>query len=282
MYPAARAESILNGLIARKPTTFRVNTLKSNNEVVLHELREDGWVVEPVAWNINAFTVRKHGASRIATLPVFTEGKLYLQSLASMLPALVLDPEEGSSVLDACAAPGSKTTQLAALLLNTGKILANDISPIRLEKLKANLRIQGVTNVTVSQMPAQFLPEKFTDQFDRVLADVPCTMEGRFDATNPKSYKNWSEVYAREFPKRQSEILRAAIACTKPGGSIVYSTCTISPDENEHVIENILHDGNVTEELIHIPDFTFSSPGRVDPTADMEGFFIAKLRKLSY
>jgi NOL1/NOP2/sun family putative RNA methylase len=281
-FPPERVETILQGLSGHKPTTFRVNTLKSTNEAVLAELTADGWELEPVTWNTHAFIVRKHGASRIATLPVFTEGKLYLQSLSSMLPALVLDPKEGESVLDVAAAPGSKTTQLAALMKNTGNILANDISPIRLEKLKANLRIQGVTNVTISQTPAQALPEKFANQFDNVLVDVPCTMEGRFDATNPKSYKNWSEFYANEFPQRQLDILRAAITCAKPGGTIVYSTCTISPDENEKVIERILQaEKNISQEQIDIPNFTFTTPGRVDPTADYEGFFVAKLRKLA-
>ena len=150
-----------------------------------------------------------------------------------------------------------------------------------MEKLKANLRIQGVTNVITTQMPAQILWEKFSSQFDKVLVDVPCTMEGRFDATNPKSYKNWSEKYAQEFPKRQTDILQSAIRCAKPCGVIVYSTCTINPEENEGVIENILKNKNVTAEPVHIPEFTFDSPGRVDPTADMEGFFIAKLRKVT-
>ena len=275
-----RVETIVQGLSGRKPTTFRVNTLKSTNETVLAELTTDGWKFESVPWNTHAFIIRKHGTSRIASLSVFTEGKLYLQSLSSMLPALVLNLKEEESVLDVAAAPGSKTTQMAALMKNTGSILANDISPIRMEKLKANLRIQGVTNVTISHVPAQILPEKFTNQFDKVLVDVPCTMEGRFDTTNPKSYKNWSEVYAREFPKRQQDILRAAIACAKPGGTIVYSTCTISPDENEKINEKILEtENNITQEVIDIPNFTFTTPGRVDPTMDYEGFFIAKLKK---
>lgn len=246
----------------------------------MNQLASDGWIIEPVSWNAHAFIVRKHGASRIASLGVFTEGRLYLQSLASMLPAVILDPKKGESILDVAAAPGSKTTQLATLMKNTGKILANDISPIRLEKLKANLRIQGVTNVTVSQMPAQMLSQKYAKQFDKVLVDVPCTMEGRFDATNPKSYANWSEKYATEFPKRQVDILRSAIACAKTGGIIIYSTCTISPDENERVIEKILQEGEVISVPVEIPGFIFDSPGRVDPTADLEGFFIAKLRKL--
>jgi 16S rRNA (cytosine1407-C5)-methyltransferase len=298
-FPVARADAIRQGLAVHKPTTFRVNTLKSANKAVLDELTADGWVIEPVPWYREAFMVRKYGASRIASLGVFTGGRLYLQSLSSMLPALILDPKDGESILDVAAAPGSKTTQLAVLMHNTGKIMANDISPIRLEKLKANLRIQGVTNVTTTQMPAQILSQKLTNQFDKVLVDVPCTMEGHFDATNPKSYKNWSETYAVAFPARQVDILVSAIRCTKPGGSIVYSTCTIAPNENEGVINEILRkeNGGVTTEPIQIPGFSFDAPlltwqgleydhgvancVRVDPTPDMEGFFIAKLRKLS-
>jgi len=288
-FPSQRAEAILQGLTVHKPTTFRVNTLKSTKEAVLAELIGDGWAVEPVPWYKEAFIVRKHGANRIASLGVFTSGLLYLQSLASMLPALILNPKEGESILDVAAAPGSKTTQLSSLLHNTGRIVANDISPIRLEKLKANLHIQGVTNVTITQMPAQILSQKFANQFDTVLVDVPCTMEGKFDATNPKSYKNWSEEYAYIFPKRQEDILTSAIRCAKPGGTIVYSTCTISPDENEGVITRILQHGEVTTVPIQIPGFNFNPPlsinphvgncVRVDPTSDLEGFFIAKLRK---
>ncbi len=279
-FPPKRADSILHGLRARKPTTFRVNTLTSTNDDVVMALTNDGWWVEPVPCNTHAFIVRTQGASRIASLPVFTQGKLYLQSLSSMLPALVLNPEGGESVLDVAAAPGSKTTQMAALMNNYGSIVANDISPVRQEKLKANLRIQGVTNVTISQMPAQMLPQKFSGQFDKVLVDVPCTMEGRFDETNPKSYKNWSQEYALAFPARQLSILRASIKCAKPGGTIVYSTCTINPEENEGVIEKILKEGAVGNLPVQIPGFTFHSPGRVDPTDDLEGFFIAKLQKL--
>jgi len=234
-------------------------------------LEHDRWTVKAVSWSPLAYIVKKQGNTRIAALPVFTNGFLYLQSLASMLPALVLNPQKGERILDACAAPGSKTTQMAAIMENTGTIVANDISPIRLAKLKANCRIQGITNVVTSQEPAQNLSMKYTQYFDKVLVDAPCTGTGVHD--------NWSEDYIASFPERQKAILRTAIACTKPGGTIVYSTCTISPDENEGVIEKILKEGNVQNIPVEIPNFTFDSPGRVNPTTDYEGFFVAKLRK---
>src|SRR5690348_12352591 len=156
-----RCEKILQALSGPKPTTFRINTLKATKESVLSELTADGWEVESIPWYQEAFIVKKQGTHRIATLPVFTEGRLYLQSLSSMLPAIILNPQQGESILDITAAPGSKTTQIAAMMQNSGVITANDISTIRLYKLKANLKIQGATNVAVTQLPAEGIWQKF-------------------------------------------------------------------------------------------------------------------------
>jgi 16S rRNA (cytosine1407-C5)-methyltransferase len=201
-------------------------------------------------------------------------------------------------ILDMAAAPGSKTTQMAALMHNQGKIVACDNSQIRLYKLQSNLNIQGVTNVQTLRSAGQILWKSYPEYFDKTLVDVPCSMEGRFYSGEPKSFETWSTAKIRQLSEIQKWMLRSAVSATKPGGLIVYSTCTISAEENESVIEWILKkekDALVTEP-VNIPDFRFSpaltvwqdkvyTPQikncvRVYPDENVEGFFVAKLRKL--
>src|SRR6185503_4177192 len=126
------------------------------------------------------------------------------------------------------------------LMENRGQIIANDMSRVRLYKLAANLKTLGVTNVTTMHMRAQDLWRKFPNVFDKVLADVPCSLEGRFLTTNPKTYKNWSVKKIKILSDHQKHILRSAVSAAKPGATIVYSTCTLAPEENEEVVDWIL------------------------------------------
>jgi NOL1/NOP2/sun family putative RNA methylase len=231
-------------------------------------------------------------------LNLYKEGYFYVQSLSSMIPPLVLDPKSTDKVLDICAAPGSKTTQMAAMMENKGEVLANDSSPIRRMKLEANLKIQGVKNTYLSGFPAQSLWEKFPEFFDKTLVDVPCSMEGRFCTFEPKSYEGWSEKKVKNLAKLQKWMLRSAVSATKPGGRIVYSTCTLSPEENEEVIDWILEKekGNIEITQFSITNIQFSNGiteweggeynpevkkcARINPSGTMEGFFVASIRKI--
>lgn len=296
----------INGILAsmagRRLPTFRINTLKARAEDVLQELSEAGFKADAISWLPNAYVLTEGTQRALTELPIYIDGKIYLQSTSSMIPALILDPKPGEYILDLAAAPGSKTTQMAALMGNEGQIVANDASTVRLYKLRANLTGQGATNVRVTKGYGEKLWQKFPEMFDKTLVDVPCSMEGRFSLAEPTSYDDWSYHKVRDVSIRQAHLLRSAISATKPGGTIVYSTCTLSPEENEHVIQWALNKeaGNIEVEPIQSSELlqlTEARPGmdgwekekfdssikgtlRILPGQMTEGFYVAKLRKI--
>ncbi|MBM3127528.1 MAG: RsmB/NOP family class I SAM-dependent RNA methyltransferase [Chloroflexi bacterium] len=281
----------------RRPTTFRVNPLKTTRDAVLAELSARDFQVDAVPWYADAFILRNKTKRELIDTPLYARGEIYVQSLSSMLPPLILDPQPGERVCDLTAAPGGKTTQIAALMHNTGEIVANDRSKIRLSKLVANLKLQGIANVRTRLSNGEDLWKKFPEYFDRVLVDAPCSLEGRFEAGNPKSFGDWSLRKVEFLSAIQSHLLRSAVTMTQPGGIIVYSTCTLSPEENERVLDWLL---KKEPDLVQVEpiDFPLENilPGitswegkefspqarnaiRILPSELMEGFFVAKLRK---
>lgn len=296
LVPPEQFDTVLHAF-TRRPTTFRVNTLKTTRETVVRELTAQGFALKAVSWYADAFILRNKSKRELIETPVYTRGEIYVQSLSSMLPPLVLAPQPGEKICDLTAAPGSKTTQIAALMHNTGEIVANDRSKIRLRKLVANLKLQGVQNVRTRLAHGEDLWKKFPEYFDRVLVDAPCSLEGRFEAGNEKSFGDWSLRKVEFLSTIQCHLLRSAVTMTKPGGIIVYSTCTLSPEENERVIDWILQKEphRVQVESITLPlenilpgitqwdEQIFSDQVRhtirVLPSELMEGFFLAKLRK---
>lgn len=282
----------------KRPTTLRANTLKITPHDLQAQLAESGIELIPVEWFPIAFIVKNVELRVLTEHPLYLNGSFYVQSLSSMLPPLVLDPQPGEKILDLTAAPGSKTTQMAVMMGNSGEIIANDVSPIRLFKLTANLRMQGVTNTFTRRGPGEYFWKKSPEFYDRVLVDVPCTMEGRMNTEDPKSYQDWSEQKIRDLSVRQQHLLRSAVTSCKVGGVIVYSTCTLAPEENEGVLNWLLQREKETVELeeISLPGVTASygitswldqvydpqvSKGlRITPSQTMEGFFVAKFRKI--
>jgi len=282
----------------RRPTTLRANTLKMSSENLYQQLTAAGVELQPVAWNHLAYIVKDVSLKELTENPLYLNGSFYVQSLSSMLPPIVLDPQPGEKVLDLTAAPGSKTTQMAAMMNNSGEIIANDVSPIRLFKLTANLRMQGVNNTYTRRGPGEYFWKKNPEFYDRVLVDVPCTMEGRINCNEPKSYQDWSEQKIRDLSVRQQHLLRSAITSCKVGGTIVYSTCTLAPEENEGVVDWLLQRerDTVQVEPIAIPgiqgmaglpswqgqtyDPQVKNSLRILPSGTMEGFFVAKFRKI--
>lgn len=280
-----------------KPTTFRVNTLKTNQIDLEEKLTHLGFTFEKSTIP-GSFVLRNKTQRELTETDLYTNGHLYIQGLSSMIPALALNPRSGETVLDACAAPGSKTTQMAALMENRGSIIANDMSRVRLYKLTANIRTLGATNIQTFHVPAQELWRKFPNTFDKTLVDVPCSLEGRFLSTNPKTYRDWSVKKLLKLASYQKQILHSSISATKPGGTIVYSTCTLAPEENEGVIDWILTKHKDLVSLIdtNVPNGIETSPAcvewqsstyendiskakRVTPTELFEGFFIATLQR---
>jgi len=302
LYPEA-ADRILSAFFSPRVTSFRVNTLKATIEHVRDALLAADYQLEQMPWWPNAFILPNPKTHQIFH-PMYDEGKFYVQGLSSMLPPLILDPQPDENILDLTAAPGSKTTQIAALMNNTGHILANDLSPVRLFKLQANLKQQGVTNAQVKRGPGELLWRRFPEQFDRTLVDVPCTMEGRINADDPKTYDDWSVKKIKDLSIRQKMLIRSAVSATKPGGVIIYSTCTLAPEENEAVVNWVLEKegGKVVVEEIQLPKLRENSNElvtggltewagqtyspevsktlRVYPSTHMEGFYVAKLRKI--
>ncbi len=170
----------------------------------------------------------------------FAAGSLYIQSLSSMLPALLLAPAPTDWVADLTAAPGGKTIHLAELMHNQGKISAVEQVRSRYYKLKANLEKHHVHNTRCYHKDSRWLWKQCKEQFDRILLDAPCSSEARFSTLVPESMKYWSIRKIREMARKQKQLLYSAAQCLKPGGTLVYSTCSFAPEENEMVIQHLL------------------------------------------
>lgn len=296
--PTNQWDKTLKTFASERPTTFRVNTLKRNPSSLKEVLEPQGFKIENVPWYKDAFILRKGKQKDLEKTDLYRNGELYVQGLSSMIPPLVLAPQAGEQVLDLTAAPGSKTTQIAGLMKNQGRVVANDNNPIRVEKLKANAVLQGASCVEV--LPAGdgglVWKENF-EKFDRVLLDAPCSSEGRFQLDVPSTYGYWKEDTNRKMAKDQRRLFKSAFLGLKPGGTMVYSTCTFAPEENEMILQWALETyGDALEvEKVTVPlpahtqglaawgDLKFI-PGvlkslRILPTNDIEGFFVTRLRK---
>ena len=296
LIPSHRWDAVVNTFTTPAPTTFRVNTLKAAPEAVRAELAEAGFLLGGVSWWSAAFLLQRGTLRELQETRVYREGAIYVQGLSSMLPPLVLAPEPEETVLDLTAAPGSKTTQMACLMQGRGRLLANDSDRVRFYKLRANVQHQGAVNVEPHLGYGETLGRRQPEAFDRVLVDAPCSVEGRFQAREPKSYRFWSLRKVHEMAHKQRRLLVAGLAALRPGGTLVYSTCTFAPEENEAVVDWAM--GQAPGAAVE--PFTLALPNqmagltawagrpfhaslqharRILPTDQMEGFFIAKLRK---
>ena len=295
--PSHKWDSVANTFAEPKPTTLRANSLKISPEMVRERLERSCFRLEAVPWYSDAFILREGRLRELQETELYQKGEVYVQSLSSMIPPLVLDPKPGERILDLTAAPGSKTTQMAALMKNEGRILANDNNKIRFFKLRANLELQGVTNAGLSMRYGESLGRERPNEFDRVLLDAPCSVEGRFDIRQPASYGYWKPKKVLEMARKQRKLILSALKALRRGGILVYSTCTFAPEENEGVINFALEKLKDEAELEPI-QFPISNqmsglvswgkerfhPSlkkavRIFPNHQMEGFFIARIRK---
>lgn len=323
-YSEKNADKILKGMCKERYTTLRVNTLKSSvdevkkvfdeNDVqyeifslVTNEVKQNKNILnlnekelnmepnekeEKYSFYNNAFIIKNKKENDLQKLEIYKQGKIYIQSLSSMIPPLLLDLKQDENILDMASAPGSKTTEMAAITNNTGKIIANEIDKIRLEKLNYNIKLQGATNIETINYDGANLYKKFPEKFDKVLLDTPCSGEGRFQINNPKSYSKWSKSLVNELTKIQKKLIESAIMCCKKGGTIVYSTCTLNKEENEKIIDYALKNFNVKLDEIKINvenkvngntkgiDKEISKTLKIIPNENFEGFYLAKLIKL--
>lgn len=295
--PSQQWDAVANTFAQSKPTSFRVNTLKAGVGDVRAQLEAQGFRLEPVSWYPAAFTLQ-HGSLRaLQQSDVYRQGAIYVQSLSSMIPPLLLNPKPGELVLDLTAAPGSKTTQMACLMRGEGRIVANDNNRVRYYKLRANVEQQAARNVEPMLRSGESIGRTHPGRFDRVLVDAPCSAEGRFQVREPSTYRYWKLVKIREMVRKQKRLLHSAILALRPGGLLVYSTCTFAPEENEGVVSWAL---SKCGPLIALEAATLPVPNaraglatwegqpfhpslrravRILPTPEMEGFFIASIRK---
>ncbi len=223
-------DALTEALSRQRTWGLRVNTLKAGVQAFLARTT---FPLEPVPWSRDGF--RHAGDLFPGRHPDYHAGLYYLQDPSAMLPAELLDPKPGEQVLDLCAAPGGKTAQLAAMMRNQGLLVANDISPKRVKPLARNLQGLGVACAAVLNEEPAVLARHFPSFFDKILLDVPCSGEGMF-RKDDQAVKSWLKNGPDTFIPIQREILLQAWNMLKPGGRLVYSTCTYNPDENERNI----------------------------------------------
>lgn len=280
---------IAEGCKVARPVTLRANTLLSTRDEVAHQLDEAGFSWNSVDWYDDAFIVNGVRERDLWDMPLYQEGKVYLQSLSSMLPPLVLDAHAGEDVCDMCAAPGGKTTQIAALSGNKALVTACEMSAPRAEKLQYNLAKLGAANVVVMKTDARRMDDFFS--FDRILLDAPCSGSGTLRADNPKALKRFTPALVDKSMKSQRALFAKALAMLKKGGTMVYSTCSVLSCENEEIVlqglRQVRKRGTYEVEPIDLPGsqdiplLPTSLEGAlcVCPTDLYEGFFVVKIKR---
>jgi len=226
-------EAYLQSFQAKSRNGLRVNTGKLSAKE-FEQLSPFG--LQEVPWVPNGYI---YEGERPAVHPYYYAGLYYLQEPSAMTPASLLPIEPGDKVLDLCAAPGGKSTELAARLRGEGVLVSNDISNSRAKALLKNLELFGARNILVVSEAPNKLTEYFTGYFDKILVDAPCSGEGMF-RKSPAIMKNWEQYGTEYYHKLQQEILPQAVAMLKPGGYLLYSTCTFSPEENEGSVQEVL------------------------------------------
>ncbi|MFW5973088.1 MAG: RsmB/NOP family class I SAM-dependent RNA methyltransferase [Bacteroidota bacterium] len=277
-------------------TSFRVNTLKADLSLV-QELERAGLHPTHLPFLETAFSVPPEERDVLLNSEIYRRNLIYVQSASSMIPALALDPQPSEAILDLTAAPGSKTLQMAAMMNNCGEIAAVEIVRERFYRMNALLREYGAENVRTFLRNGMTVWRHRPDHFDRVLLDAPCSSEGRFEAAEPETYAYWSLRKIREMQRKQRKLLYSAVRSLRPGGVLVYSTCSFAPEENELVLTELLRNfEDVTVEPLGVEVTSMRSAlarwegksfdprlgrhaRRIVPDGLFEGFFVARLRK---
>lgn len=279
-------KNIIEGYGVKRKVTFRVNTLKANNNDVEKILEKYGIEYRKVSFYSDAFIIENVRENEIRDLDIYKNGEIYMQSLSSMLPPIILNPKENMDILDMTAAPGGKTTEIAAIVKNKARITAVEMNKIRAEKLKFNIEKQGASSVYIMEQDARKIDDFFS--FDGILLDAPCSGSGTININNPKLEKIFTKELIKKSVKTQEELLKKAINILKKGSEMVYSTCSILEEENEEIIEKAIRTGKIEiveinfqgmEELPKLPT-KINGTLCVMPTEEYEGFFVAKLKKL--
>ena len=277
--------------------SIRVNTLKISVPALKKRLEND-WKLTPIPWCREGFWIEHKREDRrdIGNLREHALGFFYVQEAASMIPPIVLDPKPHEIVLDCCASPGSKASQLAQYMQNKGVLIANDYQGIRLAPLGINMQRMGAENTILTLMEGRFF-KKANIQFDRILVDAPCSGTGTI-RKSLKTLRIWNPDMVRRLAATQKQLLDVAFSVLKKEGTVVYSTCSLEPEEDEGVIDFLLKKyDNAQLEQVELNGLKRSEPIlefegnsydkeikkclRIWPQDnDTEGFFVAKIRKI--
>ena len=281
-YGAEVTARIYDGFAAQRKTTLRVNTLKTDVAAVSAALGAAGIAHEAAPWSENALMMAHGSEAAVQALPLYERGEVYMQSLSSMIPPIVLAPQADECILDMAAAPGGKTTQMAALSGSRAQITACEKNKIRADRLRFNLERQGAKGVVVMEVDSRKLDDFFA--FDKILLDAPCSGSGTLSS---EGYCAFNRELLDRSVKTQEVLLRKALALLKPGHEMVYSTCSILAQENEDLLRRVLP--SAQGEIVPVDASVFAgmpmlptkTPGTlcIGPDENYEGFFVAKIRK---
>ena len=280
------SKSIINGCLGKRTTTLRVNTEKTSVEEIKEKLTGLNISFYTVSWSKDALIIENADEGDIRKLGIYENGEVYLQSLSSMIPPVVVSPMAGESILDMAAAPGGKTTQMFNLSGGKAMITACEKNKIRADRLKYNLDKQGAKRVTVMVQDARKLDDFFS--FDKILLDAPCSGSGTLDMEDKDLEKTFTQELISRSVRTQKELIKKASKILKVNGELIYSTCSILKEENEEVVREVLSNGNMEivpiykDEFHGIPLLPISLDGTICVCPDKlyEGFFVAKLKKI--
>ena len=263
----SEAEELFEALQSGVKTSgLRVNSLKTDPQQLIDLL---DMPLTPVPWCKTGFTYPSDMAQRPSKIPLYQAGLYYLQEPSAMAPVVVLDSKPGEHVLDLCAAPGGKSVQIAGQLQGQGLLVSNDTSATRCRALVKNLTLNGATNAVVTTETPQRLAGRFANFFDKILVDAPCSGEGMF-RKDPDAVKAWTSNKPADCVAMQVSILKHAAEMLKPGGRLMYSTCTFNPEENEGTIANFLK-SHSDFEVVPVTGFAEGRPDWIDAPKSLKG-----------
>jgi len=289
-------EAFLEALLRPLKPSIRLNTLKGGGHEIERRLEEKGLALTPIPWCPCGYWIENlDGEEALGNYLEHFLGEFYVQEASSMVPVEVADLRPGMRVLDIAAAPGSKTTHAAQKMENTGAIVANDVSVHRIKALTYNLDRLGVINCLVTTMDGRRFGRLLPEFFQVVLVDAPCSAEGTVRKSF-RAWNNWRPGIYKKLAETQKALLVSAFKATRPGGLIIYSTCTFAPEENEGVVSYLLERYPCHLEEISLPglDAACGLPSwegevynsqvekavRIYPHRnEVGGFFVAKIRK---
>jgi 16S rRNA (cytosine1407-C5)-methyltransferase len=278
---------------------FRIDMLRGRRQSIrVNTLKNDQALPQPINWAPHCYWYNGDKAE-LTHSKDFTSGAIYVQNAASFIPPLILDPKTADRILDMCAAPGGKASHIAAITNNKAELWVNDNSRARLNRMIQNFSTLGVkphntTLFAIDSLRHQLPPE----HFDKILLDAPCSGEGMINLDDPKALDHWSVAQIKRLQRVQKKAISTAWDLLRPGGFLVYSTCTMAPEENEAVVDYLLRKQERAQLLpigLDLPNRIPALKGwnnknythdlqaclRLAPSPDIEAFFVALIRKPS-